>query len=67
MGKLLLQAQGVCDVVGTAEMPGRQLEQMPRPHGVLIEISGSFGIEGSRMHRSQILRALRQTLGDLRC
>ena len=58
MGELLLQPQRVSDVVGTAEMPGRQLEQVTRPNGVLIEIRSSLWIEGSRMHRRQVLRAL---------
>ena len=66
MRKLLLQPQGVGDVVGTAEMPGCQFEQMARANGVLVEISSSLGVESSRIHRRQILRALGQSLGNVR-
>ena len=65
MGELLLQAQGVSDVISAAEVPGRQLQQVACSHRVLIEHLRMLGIEGTWMHGSQILLALRKTVFHL--
>ena len=44
-----LQPQGVGDVISTAEMPGRQLQQVARAHRVLIEARGVLRSEGTRV------------------
>ena len=66
VSELLLKPQGVGDVVGAAEMPGRKLKKVPCANSVFIEISSPLGVEGSRMHGRQVLLALWQTLGNLR-
>jgi hypothetical protein len=45
--KLLLQAQGVGDVVGAAQMPRRQLQQMARTDGVFVKLTGLIGVKGA--------------------
>ena len=52
-----LQSQGVCDVVGTGEVPGRQLKQMARAHLVFIEFCRILRAERARVEIGQIIRA----------
>ena len=46
-GELLLQPQGVGDVVGAAEVPGGQLKQVAGAHARFIESFSLRGIEGA--------------------
>mgnify|MGYP006215395267 CR=1 FL=1 len=64
-GELLLQSQGVGDVIRTAEVPGRQLKQVSGADRVFIEICRPVWVKGTRMHRSKILFALRKALCNL--
>ena len=59
-GELLLQPQGIGDVIGASQVPGRQLQQVTRTDGVLIELTRLFRVKGAGMQRRQIICALRQ-------
>ena len=48
-GKHRLQPQGVRDVIGAAQVPSRELQQMGMAHLVFVEAAGLIRIEGPRM------------------
>ncbi len=56
-GKALLQPQGVGDVVGAAQMPGGEFQQVGGAHGVFVEAACPFCLEGTRMESRQLLGA----------
>ena len=62
-----LQPQGIGDVISTAEVPGRQLQQVARPHRVLVEGRGVFRPEGSRVQIRQVVGAAGQSPLQLLC
>ena len=64
-GEARLQPQGVGDVVGAAQMPGRQLQQVGRADGFLVEAARLIGVKGAGMEGGQILGALGKLLFQL--
>ena len=52
-GELGLQAQGVGNVIGAAQVPGRQLKQVPGAHGGFVEGFRLVGIKRPGMGRRQ--------------
>ena len=64
-GELFLQPQGIGDVVGAAQMPGGQLQQVAIAHALLVEGRGPPGIKGTGVQAGQIGLSLRQTRRQL--
>ena len=60
-----LKPQRVRDVVRTGEMPGRQLQQVPGAHLVLIEGGGVLRPERTGVQVRQVVSAAGQTLLEL--
>jgi hypothetical protein len=65
-GEALLQAQGVGDVVGAAQVPGSQLQQVAGAHGFLVKAIGLGQVEGAGMQGGQGRRTARQAQLQLR-
>ena len=57
-----LQTQRVSDVIRTAEMPGGQLQQVPRADRVFVERRGILRAERSGMQIGQVIGAGGQPL-----
>ena len=64
-GEARLQPQGVGDVVGAAQMPGCQLQQMARADGFLVKAARLIGVKGAGMEGGQILGTLGKLLFQL--
>ena len=52
-GETLLQAQGIGDVVGAAQMPGCQFDQVGRADGVFVKTARISRIKG-QLHRPRV-------------
>ena len=60
-----LQAQGVADVIATAQVPGRQLMRVAVAHLILVKLLSLFRSQGTRVSGCHRFGAVRQALVEL--